>query len=398
MIHRLAVLAFALVAVTARAETARVVVIGTGAAATPGEEELVWAARDEVERVDALASVDVVGALAEQGTDLELGADALAEGRAAYDELALDQAEAPLRGALSRFVSAGPAAREEAAATAVLLAQVLVAQRRPREAPGVFALLLRLDAGASLSSGEVPPSVARAFDEARKALASGGVGDLRVDTAPVSASLRLDGRRVGVTPGFLQGLPAGAHVLTVEADGYEREVRVVDVPPGKGVAVQVRLRPALKAPLLDEIRQRLPAEAGRDDAGGALRDLRSLVFAEQAILVVVRDGQATGHLYDLAAARRVRTVRIAAEPAREAGVRLVQALYAGLNPDAPGLVAPEVEEQPVAETPLHRRWWFWPAVATGVAVAVAVPVALLAGDDGGGLKRRDGAGAVILRF
>ena len=130
--------------------------------------------------------------------------------------------------------------------------------------------------------------------------------------------------------------------------------------------------------------------------GTALRDLKSLFFADQAVLLEFGSGRVVGHLYDLKAGRRVRRVTLELEEPEETGREVVAGLYRDLDVRAPGLAAPDL--QVPAGPPYHSRWWFWPAVGLGVAAAIAIPVALFVQDEEDGLTRQDGQGALVLRF
>jgi len=374
----------------------RVIVVPVQPAATSDLAQLVWSARSRVEETDALVSADVAGTLCSGGddpVDVDGALALLAEGRRAFEDLELDVAVARVRRAGALLVAA--TAGDEAATAFALLAQV---QRARKDRSGVreaFSLLLHVAPDHELEPGSVPPSVVRAFGQAKAALEDARRLSLRIDASPVPAAVSLDGKVLGVTPALLREVPAGAHVLAVEADGFRRDVRVVTV---RGGAIRAVLEPARRAALLDQALRTLPEQVEREQAGPALRDLKSLFFADQAILLELHAGRAVAHLYDLKVGLRVRRVSLRAANPREAGEALVAALYRGLDPRAPGLAAPEVELPEESGPPYHRRWWFWPAVGVGVAAAVAIPVALLIEDGEEGLTRRDGEGALVLRF
>lgn len=389
----------AVVPLTAQAEQpkVRVVVVTVQPPATSELAALVWSARDAVSEMDALVSADIAGALSSGGED-PVDADGarglLETGRKAFEDLALDRAATQVRRAGALLVAAGAAT--DAAGAFSLLAQV---QRARKDADGVreaFSLLLHVAPDHEIEPGSVPPSVQRAFDEARTEQETAKQVALRVEARPVPAAVSLDGKRLGVTPALLRDLDAGSHVLAVEADGFRRDVRVVRV---RGGALSATLEPARRAALLEAALGALPAQVERDQVGPGLRDLKSLFFADQAVLISLDGARVTGHLYDLKVGLRVRrtTFDLGDDP-RETGEDLVDALYRGLDPRAPGLTAPEIEAPENAGEPYHQRWWFWPAVGVGVAAAVAIPVALLVDSDEEGLTRRDGEGALVLRF
>lgn len=70
------------------------------------------------------------------------------------------------------------------------------------------------------------------------------VGSLRVDSHPAAAQVFVDGRPAGVTPLLDWELPAGSHVVRVEADGYTRWSSAVQVVAGKTLSLVANLQPA----------------------------------------------------------------------------------------------------------------------------------------------------------
>ena len=160
----------AVVPLTAQAEQpkVRVVVVTVQPPATSELAALVWSARDAVSEMDALVSADIAGALSSGGED-PVDADGarglLETGRKAFEDLALDRAATQVRRAGALLVAAGAAT--DAAGAFSLLAQV---QRARKDADGVreaFSLLLHVAPDHEIEPGSVPPSVQRAFDEAR---------------------------------------------------------------------------------------------------------------------------------------------------------------------------------------------------------------------------------------
>ncbi len=374
-----------------------VVVLPTSAADDAAAVERLWSARAAVRDLEGLALVDVVGLLGagdEPAPDLDGAKASLEEARAAFEELDVERA-ADLALAAAGVLSIFPDGAADARVALELLERACGARRDDAGASRAIGLLRRLDPDYAVSSDAAPTR--RKADEAARAASLGLPGRVRVETFPLSGALFVDGRWVGASPALLT-LSPGPHLLVVDADGYRREVRVLQVPSDGGLAVELEMGVARKGPLLSEIGAGLADQAEQETIGRPLRDVRSLFLADQAILLAAVKGVWRVDLYDLKAGRRVRRAILPADrdPA-DAAAAAVRALYRGLDPRAPGLAAPDVEPEPVAGTPYYRRWWFWAGVAAGVVTAVAVPIAALS-EDAKGLKRRDGRGALILRF
>lgn len=379
--------------------SATVVVLPTSAAADADEVERLWGARLAIRQANGLALVDVAGLLGAgdgRAADIDGARGALAEGLAAFDELDVERATPALVDAAA-VLSLFPEARAEAVEALTALARVAGAQRDADGAADALALVLRLRPDFALEPG-APPSMAQALAAARAQQAA-PPGRLRIGTRPVAAAVFVDGRFVGASPTLIEGLPAGPHLVVLDADGYRRAQRVVDVPPGEGVALDLELAVARKGPLLAEIGAGLLDQVEADQVSAPLRDVRSLFLADQAVLLSERAGAWEAHLYDLKAGRRVRRVGLPPDRApAQAAAEAVWTLYRGLDPQRPGLAAPEVEPAPgVAGAPYYQTWWFWTGVAVGVAAAITVPVVLLA-EEPNGLDSRRGEGSVVLRF
>lgn len=379
-------------ATSASAAPVRVAVLTTTAVRTTNDAGLVVGAADALKAAETLAPVDAIS-MFDPASAVDAIAVAVEGAEKAFDELAL-----------LRAVELG----ERAVGLAVMLDQpealprafmvLLQARLAVGDKPGALRtaqLWHRVESPPKIDPERMPPTLREMMAAAAKPVPV--TGALRVESQ-VPGLVRLDGRILGVSPVFADGLPTGVHLISVEAYGHQRWLRTVDVPAKVGVAVRATPRPAARRRLLQDLHAALPDELGRDVAGRGLKDVRALFAAEQAVLIEARDGRAIGSLFDLQAARRVRSARVelGGDPVA-AGRALIAQLYNGLDPKAPGLAAPE-EPAPVDDTaPYHTRWWFWPAVAGATIAAVALPLAL-SSDENTGLERVDGAGALIIRF
>ncbi|MCA9538228.1 MAG: PEGA domain-containing protein, partial [Myxococcales bacterium] len=293
-------------------------------------------------------------------------------------------------------LSGHPAARAEAIDALVLLARACNARRDEDCATQAFNRVLRLNADFKLDPAGAPPSLMRRFEAAQALQNKRGVGRLRARSEPVATAIFVDGTFRGVSPLYLTDLPPGVHHVRLTTDGYRDELKLVTITANRETRLDARLNAAAKAALLEQIVAGLPDDLNRIDAD-ALGDLKALSFADQAILVAAAPPWLRGGLFDLKTGRQVRIVEVPLDgDGEEAGRTLIRELYRGLDFKAPGAVKAEPLPPP-AET--GSRWWLWSSIAAGAAVAVAVPLILWATEDEQkGLKRRDGAGAVVIRF
>jgi hypothetical protein len=95
------------------------------------------------------------------------------------------------------------------------------------------------------------------------------VGTVHLETSPAGASIQRDGRIIGQTPADVE-LPAGAHILTLSADGYEPEDVTVDVKSGIPAARAIALR-AKSPPATSSVASTLVRQPPRGSQGQTTR-------------------------------------------------------------------------------------------------------------------------------
>ncbi|MGK0360787.1 MAG: hypothetical protein ACI9U2_003101 [Bradymonadia bacterium] len=370
----------------------RVAVLTTTAVRTSNDAGLLFGAAEALTAADALVAVDAISMFDSESAEDAI-AVAVSGAEKAFDELAL--LEAVELGERAVGLSVMLETTDALPRAFMVLLQARLAVGDTSGALRTAQLWHRVQAPPDFEAKRAPPTLRELMVTAAAPVPK--TGALRIEAA-VPGLVRVDGRAVGISPVFVDNLSIGVHLISLEAFGHQRWLRMVDVPPAVGVAVVARPRPAARRRLLQDLHDLLPNELGRDVAGRGLQDVRALFAADQAVLIEARDGRAIGSLFDLQAARRVRSARVELDgDPIGAGRALIAKLYSGLDPRAPGLAAPE-EPPPVDDSaPYYTRWWFWPAVAGATIAAVALPLAL-SSDEGGGLERVDGAGALIIRF
>lgn len=358
----------------------------------------IWSARAVIEQHPALQPIDLSARLG-GGRPMDPGAirALLDEGKAAYDAADVGEAEKDL--SIAALIASGRPGQQPLAIEALsTLARLRAARKDEEGAVRAFVRLLRLAPGFDLPPEQASPSARARLDAARAIIEGARPARLRVVTEGVVAAVFIDGRLRGVTPFYLADLPSGTHHLRIAADGHRDDMTLVDLEPGRETRLQIALLDSEKAALFDQIVSALPDDVVEGEIGPGLRDLKALAFAEQALVLAATADTLSGALVDLKALRRVRAVRVAlGRDGVEAGRDLVRELYRGLSPREPGLVA--APPDPAPEKQGTTRWWLWGSIAAGVAVAVAVPLALWAFDEEDpGVPRQGGTGGVVIRF
>ncbi|MCK6570422.1 PEGA domain-containing protein [Myxococcota bacterium] len=391
-------------ALTLAAERAPVAVIAGQDADDPRVVAAVWAIRAAMERAPDVAPVSIDERLGEdREPPAEAGRAALVEGRQAFGDLDLERAARALEAA-ARLLVPLPDRKLEAVEALDLLAQTRAAARDEAGAAAAYRRLVVLDPEFEPDIEALGPTVAKAWRSAAAALAGPPPGPLRVESSMAPAAVFVDGRFAGVTPHLIRRPDSAPLSLELRADGFAPWRRTVTLRPGQSAALEPALEPLGRSPLLYDILEKLPEQMDRETTGPALKDLRSLLFAEQAVLVAVRGGDVQAALFDLKLGRRVRSLRYSPAGGTATvsdGSAIVEALYAGVDALAPGTT--ELAEEPETldaggRGRLVDAWWFWPAVGVAAATAVAVPIIVLSGDDDTAIRERDGEGAVVLRF
>lgn len=380
-------------------------------AVVPGEEPddrtvvaAVWAIRKAVDAQSDLTTVSIDERLGEvHGDAVAEGRAALQDGRQAFGELDIERAGRSLEAA-ARLLAPLADHRDDAIEALDLLAQTRAASKDELGAAVAYARLMKLDPDFEPDAEALGPTVTKAWKRARNLDKAGKPGPLRIESSMAPAAVFIGGEFVGVTPQLIRK-PAGVALdVTLRADGFAPWVRTLALRPGTSAAIEPALEPLGKSPLLLDIIEKLPGQFERETMTTPLKDLRSLLFADQAIIVGLEGGDLQVQLYDLKVGRRVRAVRYPLRPqgvGTEDGVAIVESLYSGVDAFAPGtteLAEEEPESLDGGGRHLMDAWWFWPAVGVAAATAVALPIVLLSGDDDPALNGKDGTGAVILRF
>jgi len=223
-----------------------------------------------------------------------------------------------------------------------------------------------------------------ALNDAVAEMAEAAPGAISLTTSPAHAEVWLNGRYKGITPKTVAGLPAGKHILVIRKPGYVRQTLKVRADPDELTTYSFDMEPSRKKPVWDQLRITLEEEVlatGLDtpEGGRGVEQLGSVLLAEFG-LVIRCGGQDSGKevelsLYDPRSRRLLNRVtqnidwttrnRSDIESLVEElmTIDLVAALGGASDPG-------------VGDGRLYKKWWFWTAVAAGVAgVTTAIVLA-----------------------
>ena len=245
---------------------------------------------------------------------LERARAALADGRRAYDNLALDDAIARLGQAVSLYQQTGPLLGDlnELHSALEYLAASLVLRGSSDEAESTFLELLTVRPNHRLL--DFPPSVERVFDSAAARLDATPAGSVEIYSTPPYAAVYLDGRFEGVTPLVLEDVVAGTHYLRLDRLGYTIHGAPLQIAPKQTITSQTRLSSLVRGAELRDLAARSIEEVSGSGMGGQTRELARTVRADMLIFVIAhqsgRDATFTGAVYDARTSQRIATEQV----------------------------------------------------------------------------------------
>lgn len=164
---------------------------------------------------------------------------------------------------------------------------------------GEFQLLHRLAPERSVDPVRYPPSIVKAFEQARKRVPQNVAATLRITATYNGDTIYLDGKAVGQAPLTLP-VTAGTHIVAIAAPKYQAAAQAIDVDPGDTLDIKLDLQPRSPITRARELRfqaltQGLTEESLRVAAGRVSR----LVGSDAVLIIVGNDSKATLFLPDL---------------------------------------------------------------------------------------------------
>lgn len=268
--------------------------------------------------------------------------------------------------------------------------------------------LFRRAAASKADPSKLSDAGKRAFAAAEVAIQSMPLGAVQVNTVPVYAEIYVDGRYKGISPKAVAGLVEGTHIITVYKAGFTRPTVTVDVSSEKMAHEEIKLEPARRALLLDELKPKLATEIaaahGETPLGGpAVKELGDLFRTETSLVVRVGGTRETKSLeLYLFHTETQRLVAVQKIPDLDWSFRNRQAIEDAVGRmfdlNWAGVLGGEVGDGEIDDGGVLEQWWFWTLV--GVAVAGGTTAAILLTQDGTSPPpfTKDGTGAMVLRF
>lgn len=360
---------------------------------------------------------------------IQQGQELFDAGRAAYDNLELDEAVELFNQALQVYEEQiGHVTDLNNVSDCFLyLGAAEVLRGRARQSRTPFLRLLIIDPERRPDPDLFPPPVTEAFDYVTSQLGRVRNGGLIVNSSPAGADVFIDGVYQGPTPQEVSSIKAGRHYVRVRQQGFTETGQVVDITPRRTIEVEANLEPTEDGPMVAELLQQLAiqiAEAS-DEASETVQRLGEVLNLEVLFTAVVvpeveaeseseAEGEAEGEVdaeaengnvsvllngWDVMRGESIAQVNsgpFAADAVVLIGdiqspfEELVSSTWTTMN-TAQAPIEPVVEPQPDIEPeperrrrPFWQRWWFWTAVGAvvlGAGLGIGFGAAAAGNDD-----------------
>jgi hypothetical protein len=228
------------------------------------------------------------------------------------------------------------------------------------------------------------PSVLDPFETARKEVERAKRGSLDIRSEPGSAQAYVDGKYVGVTPTFAEGLPVGEHFITLKREGYRKAVMPATVSAKFQQVVNINLERSGKYLLVEQALKNVEKNVGASQLDSGIDNLKEVLFVDHAVFVRAKPGAAGMidlelYLYDLRTRRQLAHVNQSFAVGEEEKTLdpVASNLYLNVSYEAE-LEAPKDAPIPKAaeRKPIWKTWWFWTAAGVIVVGAVVAGVAI----------------------
>jgi hypothetical protein len=322
----------------------------------------------------------------------EVPQDQIDQGKADYDAgmkamsaLDLSTAIKKLNSAIDTLIKVLPYIKKQELADAMMaLGAAQFEQNEKKAAKATFERLLTWRSDYKVDVNRFPPTLLEPFETARKEVEHQKRGSLEIRSEPASAQAYVDGRYIGVTPTFAEGLAVGEHFITFKKEGFRKAVTPGTVSPKFQQVVNINLERSAKFLLVQQALDSVERALGSAKLDDNSDNLKEVLFIDHAVFVRAKPGAAgmidlEVYLYDLRNKKKLAmtTQSVAVDQAEKQSEPVATNLYAKVNYEAEE-EAPKDAPLPQAQTrkKVWKTWWFWTAAGVVVAGAVVIGVAV----------------------
>jgi len=253
-----------------------------------------------------------------------------------------------------------------------------------REAHATFARLLTWRGDYKVDLNRYPPEILGIVEDVRKEVERARRGSLEIRSEPAGAQAYVDGRYLGVTPTFAEGLVVGEHWVTLKKEGYKKAVMPAQVSAKMQQLVSIALERSTKYLLVEQALAGVEKTVGEPQLDSSADNLKEVLFIDHAVFLRASPAApgfitVDGFLYDLRTRRRLTRVTktVTAAKAEKELQTLASALYLNVSYEVELVESKDLPPpKPYVRPPFYKTWWFW--TAAGVAVTGVVLGATLA--------------------
>jgi len=214
----------------------------------------------------------------------------LEQGKADYEQLDLEQAQAKFQKALKKLEYGYGYLRDSALLLECTLhlgaAWVLVGE--PEKATQVFMSAHGLPGPKVLDPNLFPPNIQDIFNQAMQQAESAPTGSVKLITAPLGARIYINGSYRGVSPVTLKKLRAGGHMVRAIKDGYRPWGGKIKVNAGKSRSLKMKLKPTARHKAFERYFRNMVSEATGNQPGPAAQSLAGFVDASYLAILVIQ--------------------------------------------------------------------------------------------------------------
>lgn len=253
-----------------------------------------------------------------------------------------------------------------------------------KEARVTFVRLLTWRSDYKVDLNKYNPALLGIVEEVRKEIERAKRGSIEIRSEPAAAQAYVDGRYVGVTPTFGDGLIVGEHWVTLKKEGYKKAVMPAQASAKMQNLVSITLERSTKYLLVEQALTAVEKTLGAATLDSSADNLKEVLFVDHGVFVRVApagSGQLKidSFLYDLRTRRRLThvTKTVPAAQAEKQLQGLASSLYLNVSYEAELVETKDAPPpKPYVRPPFYKTWWFW--TAAGAAVTGVVLGATLA--------------------
>jgi hypothetical protein len=381
----------------------------------PVASRLFLALREQLQQSKHLEYVELDSLLRggpESGASRSEASDLFERGRQAYDNLELEEA-IDLFGQASRILQAAssdPVDRPLVTGVLTYLGAAQLLAGQERKGLATFRKLLVFNRQAAIDPMVFPPALAAAFERASKEVQALALGWLQIQTTPPGAEVWIDGHLATMSPGRVDKLLSGEHLVRLVRRGYAPFGVQVRIQPDAGESLTQRLSPLAGTGRLDVLLGKLRVAALDKPFPGQVDEMLRWADADRLLYLQVNPSGAkveiVGFHYDGLASQRLRARKKTFDPAERGFLAQASRFFSALVADSstlgladagqdidgeggdPALVDEESSSESGAtgaggdSDGVWTRWWFWTAVAAVVAGGTGLALGLTLGSGG----------------